>query len=1172
MDQNSHQSTSSLNMRKRAQSLGGDALETLKQQQKSKRQRASSVGFGELSPGKIKRRTLAPRRSILKAVGATFEDPDTLNFTNPLHAYTTDLSSLSTAPFSTNNKQPADARRRSSSAPAGSAPNDDSDEDEDDGEMDMDITRMEETRDYTMNEDRRKSLARRVSFAPNAHIRTFTPEKPTAAAQRLMKERASVGGASPSDSSFDSYNASFSSNEDASFQSNANEEDGQTQEMDLAEPAGVTMAFANHFAGTVDPKVFEEEEDENAMGPGADPEEDEDDESEGEEMELAHTTDFTNAFGSHPVVFRPGAAAVEGEEEAPNGVSQQQKPKQPRFSVMVRTEDEEDEEVMRELQAQAAAAKAVTQEKPKPRFSQVAREEDDEDAAVLKELGIQKGKGFIGAQAIQDEEEDSEDDEEDDGEPMDLTGVTNVAAPNSDHEEQEDEDENADMDMEEATGTMAMQEATTYGGILATATSVFAPPPDRRLSALRASTGPRPSLGSPRRVFRPTSASDSVALAPIPVSAPAPAPVEPTPAPVSAPEAESIPAAAPKSPSLSPQRRISLTKPTPKPTTPTRTRERSRSRSLSPTKTRTPSRATRSPGGSLSLKGLMMASASKSQAELVFAPPSSLARSPRKSSTAAFVMPPIAVSPRRSPRRSIAPSPKKSVETAPGEDNTGSSFGYVDEEAPKQIASLEEFFEETGTGFMKDVLGMTGVNLGEGRRKSIALRQEVDREPSGPPTFADLCVAGAYTALMHQLYHNESQFLQEGLQEGFNRLKLFDEAIQNEEPRLFAEWSRATEAHRAVMMGQFRMIKSHYYLTGKIEWNEMRNINYEQIIGALEGTLEGLQTDKAVIAETKFKDVLPALHERRAALIRELQDERSRDVELESCDKEQLEELHDAIEEQSEQLQIHERQHAESVGRLTDLQAKAKELEEQEAAMAKERDALLQVLEEGRCFTKTEVSRLQGEYDALQKLHGWTLTHFTATSVQLCHLGEFDVTLSLDGASVKSTTLKLAKPTKNDLSGELTRFLFAKLVELVEGAASGQGKIRPHLMLSHIASLWTNARRLRRELCVTALRFPISTRLSKSSLYASAEVFIPLTMSSFNIVFGLTGEELADREDHRPVELEKVVGRMGCEVLVRFGNVDAQSLKYIIGERLDVGGRGAVLQACNETEAAAGKV
>lgn len=42
------------------------------------------------------------------------------------------------------------------------------------------------------------------------------------------------------------------------------------------------------------------------------------------------------------------------------------------------------------------------------------------------------------------------------------------------------------------------------------------------------------------------------------------------------------------------------------------------------------------------------------------------------------------------------------------------------EQPPAPILSLDEFFDATGTGFMKDVLGMTGVDLGSKRRRSMA--------------------------------------------------------------------------------------------------------------------------------------------------------------------------------------------------------------------------------------------------------------------------------------------------------------------------------------------------------------------------------------------------------------------------------------------------------------------
>lgn len=105
----------------------------------------------------------------MRAVPAVFDDP-TATTTFEAGAHTTDLSSLSTVPFA--------SKRRQSYAPPTAPISHGTDqvdgEEEDsgsDGEMDMDMTGV-------MDEDRRKSLARRVSFAPNAHIRSVSSRIP----------------------------------------------------------------------------------------------------------------------------------------------------------------------------------------------------------------------------------------------------------------------------------------------------------------------------------------------------------------------------------------------------------------------------------------------------------------------------------------------------------------------------------------------------------------------------------------------------------------------------------------------------------------------------------------------------------------------------------------------------------------------------------------------------------------------------------------------------------------------------------------------------------------------------------------------------------------------------------------------------------------------------------
>ncbi|SCZ87607.1 BZ3500_MvSof-1268-A1-R1_Chr2-2g05073 [Microbotryum saponariae] len=67
----------------------------------------------------------------------------------------------------------------------------------------------------------------------------------------------------------------------------------------------------------------------------------------------------------------------------------------------------------------------------------------------------------------------------------------------------------------------------------------------------------------------------------------------------------------------------------------------------------------------------------------------------------------------------------------------------------------------------------------------------------------------------------------------------------------------------------------------------------------------------------------------------------------------------------------------------------------------------------------------------------------------------------------------------------------------------------------------------------------------------------------------MTGEELFVEDDQgkTPIEMESVVAQVGSEVVVKFGKgIDTDTLKYIIREQLDQGGRGAFLAACSDAE------
>lgn len=116
-------------------------------------------------------------------------------------------------------------------------------------------------------------------------------------------------------------------------------------------------------------------------------------------------------------------------------------------------------------------------------------------------------------------------------------------------------------------------------------------------------------------------------------------------------------------------------------------------------------------------------------------------------------------------------------------------------------ATLDAFFALTGTSFVNDVVALVDVEKSAAnRRKSMAAPSTGARGPSGPPTFADLAVAGAIKNLVHQLYTNESQILSEQIDELQHMSRQQEELIRHgQPPAIFRTWATASEEAKNVI-------------------------------------------------------------------------------------------------------------------------------------------------------------------------------------------------------------------------------------------------------------------------------------------------------------------------------------------------------------------------------------
>ncbi|GAA5979934.1 hypothetical protein JCM5350_005545 [Sporobolomyces pararoseus] len=1186
------------NRKKRAQSLGGDALEGLKKRTKLETLRAEATMNFELSPNKAERRRAAPRRSILKQVGVVF-DNNTFDFSTAGRRHSIDPTSNTTDLSALSAFQKKQNRRRSSIKPVVENPveqYDDSDEEDDDdpnGSLDMEITKMDITVAYDREGKRvhRASHSRRVSFAPNANVRHFTPDRPTAEAQTAANAKAIAEQAAlelaerTGDTSFLSNTSAVSASDLSESEEEEEDDDGIESEPSM-EIAGdeVTLAFKGHFAGTQLPI--------SALQPEQDQEEEAEQEHPSSEIGTAVDENGTQAMDEVTNDFT-SQNILQQSQPQPEQEEEQEQPKvqlnRPRFSTIVRQEDDEDEEIMRSL----GFAKGGKPRKSRVGLAPLGEEDEEEMDEEAEEDGSDMEVGEDGTQAMEMETA--------------VIGGSTTQQPDEESEDEEAESAEVSMQLIGGTGsndnTIDMVEATaSYGSILSAplprpslaprqptsplrirsasppkspaahiisttqgspvnraqsvpplgGSALLATPsrsPFRRSSGYGTpSSSRRPSpLPSPRRVALPSPAPATSSTAPVPPKSPARRSASPVKGPFLPPSS-----LAGKSPHSKTQTQAQTRTPSPGP--------RAARTSVSPVKSaartmtnrpRPSLAAGRSPGGSLSLKGLM-AQQNKQQQQSMVQP---------------------------------QPLPGAGAGSGANEaelNHTGSEFESsfdATPEGPRPPASIEEFFSATGTEFVNDFIGKSGgfdLNSSRVRRKSLAASAFGDESKDRvPPTFADKVVAGACHLLMHELYRNDQRLLLENFQQAQELYNEVDGFVRSGEiPEVFRDWANASDEEKVVLKNQYAQVKLYYLVTTQVEWKATRNENMQQIVNAMEQRLDELRHDRAELEQYEIGELIPSLEERHAALQAELLAERRLDEELSSYtpdQKEELSQLHADIEEQEEQINGNRskgipgaRPQFERVEQQLQKDRTVLENEKEKESASKERILELEAaLKDKR--TKSDLSRMKAEFQTLQQLHGWSLIKFTSGMIQLRHFDEIEVAFQLDTNSLKVIDsdfgLVETKRWSTTLALDITSYLVGRIAERV-GEEIQSGNQDPRALLHLISSQALILRQVRHEVILSSLSYPI--HFSPTTQTLETEIYSPKSRKAFGVSLALSEIELdivggGDRS--------RWAEHLSVEIQVKFGgNIGSAGLA--INERLnDCEGLLAALKAGEEASA-----
>jgi kinetochore protein Spc7/SPC105 len=309
---------------------------------------------------------------------------------------------------------------------------------------------------------------------------------------------------------------------------------------------------------------------------------------------------------------------------------------------------------------------------------------------------------------------------------------------------------------------------------------------------------------------------------------------------------------------------------------------------------------------------------------------------------------------RVTPRKSMSPK-KRVVFGEPQEEETEEA-----EDAPEDVSEVERIS-------LQDFLDMTKIRF-------MDLSTTKRRHTAAPALFHDMeveekeetldryVVAGACTLPEYELYQHACHEMKKYISDGRHFVRTMEANVMEENPMLFSEYLTAPPDQRTVMDNQFKNLKTNARLEARGEWYTWRSTLLHDLKSGLLGTLDGFKRDETKLAnqEQLLDVVLPPLIEKQQLLSTECKQLQQRHDELNSCDREELEQTRerlvatDAELEEKRQL-LEQLQHD-----VAEKEARIEAVKERKVECIEETKVAERVREECRGWSTSEVNDLKG--------------------------------------------------------------------------------------------------------------------------------------------------------------------------------------------------------------------
>ncbi|KAF2032178.1 Spc7-domain-containing protein [Setomelanomma holmii] len=344
------------------------------------------------------------------------------------------------------------------------------------------------------------------------------------------------------------------------------------------------------------------------------------------------------------------------------------------------------------------------------------------------------------------------------------------------------------------------------------------------------------------------------------------------------------------------------------------------------------------------------------------------------------------------------PTPKKATPRKSMSPKKRVAFGEPQEEEMEEPMDASEVVSEVERISLQDFLDMTKIrfmDLSTTKRRHTAapaLFHDTEVEEK-EETLDRYVVAGACTLPEYELYQHACHEMKKYISDGRHFVRTMEANVLEENPMLFSEYLVAPPDQRAVMDNQFKNLKTNARLEARGEWYTWRSTLLQDLKSGLLSTMDGFKRDESKLAnqEQLFDTVLPPLVEKQETLAAERKQLQQRHDELNSCDREELEQTREKLVATDAELEAKRQLLAELQQELAEKEARIEAVMERKLECIEDTKAAERVREECRGWSTSEVNDLKAKVSALEQSHGWTITSASTTSITMTHLNDLEL-------------------------------------------------------------------------------------------------------------------------------------------------------------------------------------